>query len=425
MKYGVLGGGLTGMALASMLGGDCRVLEAKHTPGGLCRTFFEGGFGFDLGGHILFSKDQKILKSALEPLGKNLDKRRRNNKIFFKNRFVKYPFENGLGELDKEDIFECLLGYLKNPHSSCNNFKEWILATFGDGIAQKYLLPYNEKIWKFPLDKMATGWVERVPKPPLDDILKSALGFDTEGYTHQLFFYYPKKGGIESLIRGLQKNVPSLETKFRVRRISKIGKKWLVSDGKEEREFHRIAICFPIHEAINCFSDVPTKVKKAVKALKYNSLIVVMIGIDSPRLLDFSAVYVPQADSIAHRLCFPGFFSRNLIPKGCSSLTAEITAPPGHAILKKSDRQILEEVQNDLERLGFLKKNEIVATSVKRVTFGYPIYDLAHAKNMKTIREFFDLQEIDLCGRFSEFEYINMDECFRRAKALADKWKTS
>ncbi len=144
MKSGILGGGLTGLALASMVEGDCEVLEKEASPGGLCRTFQEKGFRFDIGGHILFSKNEEILKRVLEQLGDNVEKRRRNNKILFNGRFVKYPFENGLNELAKENIFDCLIGFLKNPHPAPTNFKDWILHTFGDGFASKYLIPYNE-----------------------------------------------------------------------------------------------------------------------------------------------------------------------------------------------------------------------------------------------------------------------------------------
>ena len=35
--------------------------------------------------------------------------------------------------------------------------------------------------------------VDRIPRPPDDDIIKSAKGIDTEGYKHQLYFHYPKK----------------------------------------------------------------------------------------------------------------------------------------------------------------------------------------------------------------------------------------
>ena len=43
--------------------------------------------------------------------------------------------------------------------------------------------------------------VDRIPKPPLEDIIRSAEGNNSEGYLHQLFFHYPKKGGIESLVK--------------------------------------------------------------------------------------------------------------------------------------------------------------------------------------------------------------------------------
>ena len=47
--------------------------------------------------------------------------------------------------------------------------------------------------------------VERIPRPPKEDILKSAKRKKTEGYKHQLFFYYPK-GGIQSLLILMLKN---------------------------------------------------------------------------------------------------------------------------------------------------------------------------------------------------------------------------
>ncbi len=58
---------------------------------------------------------------------------------------------------------------------------------------------------------MGTAWVERIPKPPAKDIIKSALGIETEGYTHQLHFYYPKTGGFQTLPRTL-KNMLKIES---------------------------------------------------------------------------------------------------------------------------------------------------------------------------------------------------------------------
>ncbi len=40
------------------------------------------------------------------------------------------------------------------------------------------------------------NWVQdRVPQPPVEAVIKSALRTQTEGYTHQLHYYYPRQGG--------------------------------------------------------------------------------------------------------------------------------------------------------------------------------------------------------------------------------------
>ncbi|MCK5548874.1 MAG: NAD(P)-binding protein, partial [Thermoplasmata archaeon] len=50
MAIGILGGGLTGLALAHFIGGDVEVLEKNDRCGGLCRTFSKNGFFYDYGG---------------------------------------------------------------------------------------------------------------------------------------------------------------------------------------------------------------------------------------------------------------------------------------------------------------------------------------------------------------------------------------
>ena len=194
MKVGILGGGLSGIALQRFLRHESVVVEKEERPGGLCRTIEKNGFKYDIGGHILFSKDQAIMEVVKAILGDNINYCKRANTILYKGRYVKYPFENGLGALDKADIYDCLIGYLKNDHPKPGNLEEWIYYTFGDGIARQYLAPYNEKIWKEPLKNISLDWVERVPKPPLEDIVKSCLGIETEGYLHPTLFPLSEKG---------------------------------------------------------------------------------------------------------------------------------------------------------------------------------------------------------------------------------------
>jgi protoporphyrinogen oxidase len=421
MSIGILGGGLSGVALQSFLNQDSEILEKEERVGGLCRTFNKDGFLYDVGGHILFSKDQSIMDFVKTTLADNKNECKRKNDIFYKDRFVKYPFENGLGALDKEDIYDCLIGYLQNDHQKPTNFLEWVYYTFGNGIAEKYLVPYNKKIWKTPLDKMSLEWVERVPKPPVEDIVKSALGFETEGYVHQLYFYYPKYGGIESLIKALIKESARITTGYEVEKIRKKDRGWVVSNGKNERYYDKLVLTVPVKEAVRYLDGVPEAVLEAAGALRHNSVRVVLIGVNNESLFDKSAIYIPSTDITPHRVCYMGYFSKNNVPQGKSSLMAEITTHKGHELYDMSDGDLIQKVVDDMQKAGFIKAQDVIATDIKNLEYGYVVYDVDYHKNVKIVKDYFADIGLELHGRFAEFDYINMDEVLRRSMKLADK----
>jgi protoporphyrinogen oxidase len=422
MNVGILGGGISGITLQRYLQHSNEVLEASERPGGLCSTIFKDGFGYDIGGHILFSKSEQINRLVEELLGANCGYARRENKIYFKNRFVKYPFENGLGVLDKEDIYECLIGYLKRgEHPKPSNLREWCYHRFGKGLAEMYLIPYNEKIWNTATDQMSLEWVDRIPSPPLEDIVKSALGHETEGYLHQLYFKYPKKGGVQALVEATCKPGGTVTCGFCVESIRREGSGWVVTGSGGRRFYDRIVITFPIHEAITCFEGVPDDVKRAVASLRYNTINIVFVAVNDESLLERSALYIPDPNVVTHRLCYMGFFSKELVRPGTSSLIAEITTNPGDGVHEMSDAALTERVIGDLHREGLLDKRSVIVTDVTRSKYGYPVYDLNYYKNTKTLNDYFASIDVDLCGRFAQFEYINSDECMRRAIVLADK----
>lgn len=420
MKIGILGGGLAGVTLARHLTHQCEIVEGEDRPGGLCRTFQSGGFLYDLGGHILFSKDEKTMEYVKECLGNNIVYQRRANKVLFKGRYVKYPFENDLASLEKEDNYECLIGYLKNEHPIPANFKEWIYYTFGDGIAEKYLVPYNEKIWKEDLKAMALEWVERVPRPPLEDVVKSAVGISTEGYTHQLNFMYPAEGGIESLVTSSRRENVPVVTGFKVKSITKRNNEWVVSNGDTERLYHRLVLTFSVKDALACLPDVPPVVQKAALSLKHNAIRIVMVGLKNESLLDKSAIYIPQRDVPFHRVCYMAYFSRRNAPPGHSSLIAEITTNSNHELYRTSDDALIEMTVKELHRLGIIDEKDLCATAIHTEKYGYVIYDREYSKNVAVVREYFKELGIRLLGRFAEFEYLNMDAVIKRALAMAE-----
>ncbi len=177
----------------------------------------------------------------------------------------------------------------------------------------------------------------------------------------------------------------------------------------------------PIFALINCLPDVPTEVKHACENLVYNSLSVVMIGLNRPRKHELVSCFFPQPDIIFHRLVFQDYFGKNYTPSGCSSMVCEITSKYGDEIWSMPEQKLAARVVDDLCREGFIEKSEVVTTAVQRTKYAYPVYDLFRNKNVGIIKEFCKKIDIDLCGRFAEFQYDNSDQVIRSAKTLCKR----
>lgn len=429
VKTAVLGGGLTGITLARLLheqGEDVVVLEQNVTIGGLCRSRSESGFTFDIGGsHIIFSRDTEVLSFMLSVLGENADRRKRNTKILYKDRYVKYPFENGLYQLPDEDRFFCINEFVKNLIAvekgevpPPTNFAEWITYTFGRGIAECYMLPYNQKIWNYPADRMSHHWVEgRIPRPPVEDIIKSAIGIETEGYVHQAVFSYPIEGGIEALVRAIAEPIlPAVRTGFRVASIREEDGGFAISDGNEVIHADRLISTIPLQNLLPSLADVPAEVQAACDALRYNSLCSVFIGL-AGEVPDISWLYIPDpATGLFNRISFPSNYSTKVAPPDHSSILAEITYNDGDAVSRMSDAEIIEHTVTSLVAAGIIpSKDAVVYTGLERQKFAYVVYDIDYLRNIAIVREFCRERGINLVGRFSQFEYLNMDGCIRSA----------
>lgn len=171
MKALILGAGLSGISTAYFLQGnsnftDITILEKETTPGGLCRSIRKNEYIYDIGPHILFSKDKEMLELMLSVLDEKNDLKR-SNKILYKKCQIQYPFENDLSKLPSEDLHYCINAFEHNPYEDYvpTNMIQFFLKTFGEGITNTYLRPYNEKIWKYDPAFMNTSMVDRIPKP--------------------------------------------------------------------------------------------------------------------------------------------------------------------------------------------------------------------------------------------------------------------
>ena len=429
MRWAVLGGGLAGVTLARLLherGHEVRVFEREPETGGLCRSRSGAGFTFDTGGsHVIFSRDQGALAFMHRALGENREVRDRNTKIFYKGRYVKYPFENGLADLPKEDLFFCINEFVKTLISAEKgelappaNFRDWMVQTFGRGIAESYLIPYNEKIWKIPPEEMSCHWVEgRIPRPPVEDVIRSAIGIETEGYTHQAVFSYPRKGGIQALVEAIAKPVERfIETGATVTSVARKGDGFLVTAGGREFRADRVVSTIPLPALLPCLAHVPPDVQEACDGLRSTALLSVFLGVRG-EVPPYSWVYVPSPEiGLFNRVSFPSNYSPAVAPPGHSAVLAEITCTREDPVFSRPDGEIVSHVLRGLAKMGILEDPGRVAyAAVARSPFAYVVYDLGYQERIEVVRRFCEGAGIDLVGRFSRFEYLNMDGIIRSA----------
>lgn len=114
----IIGAGPTGLSAAYHLGKNAVLVEQNETVGGWCRSIEEGGFTFDMAGHIMFSKDEYVHQMYKTLLGDNVHWQDREAWVYSKNVYTRYPFQGALYGLPPEVIKECIMGAIEARYGS-------------------------------------------------------------------------------------------------------------------------------------------------------------------------------------------------------------------------------------------------------------------------------------------------------------------
>lgn len=422
----ILGAGLAGLSAAYHLKNDYEIFEKRDRVGGLCRSETIDGFTFDYAIHILYSSNPYATNLIQQVLLKDrLHIQKRSSWVFSKGVFTFYPFQANTYGLPIEVVEECVLGlieavYERDPQGAAN-FEEWVYRTFGDGIAKHFMIPFNEKCWAIDLKKMSIGWIkDRVLQPELREVLHGALTDQRKGFGPNAEFWYPVSGGIESLPRGF---LPYLDPQRIHLDTTVVGinsrEKTLRTASGDTIAYEALISSLPLPNLVDLLDDVPASIRRARGRLENNTIWGVNFCLDRPPMTDKHWIYYPEPDVVFHRISFPMNFHPSMVPEGKSSITAEVATSKYKAVDLST---MVSRVIEDLKRLGFVKsERDIIGHNVLELTPAYVIYHLEHRRDVDLLHEYLRARDIYPCGRFGDWEYLNMDASILSGKRAAEQ----
>lgn len=220
----VVGAGPTGIGAAlnlALRGQRFLLVDSASGPGGLASSVKDArGFTWDMGGHVQFSHYELFDRYRDLALGKEgWLYHSRQSWIWILDRFVAYPIQNNLHQLPECERELCIEGLRERGDQSGRrpgNFLDWIHSTFGIGIADIFMKPYNSKVWAHPLQSMGWQWVgERIALPDLATIEGATRSGDNRpGWGPNSAFRFPRHGGTGAIWRALADGLPVSNVRF-------------------------------------------------------------------------------------------------------------------------------------------------------------------------------------------------------------------
>jgi protoporphyrinogen oxidase len=351
----------------------------------------------------------------------------RESWIRLKGRFIPYPFQNNLHRLEPADRWRAVEGLMAStPHGVPENFEQWIHASFGAGIAELFMLPYNRKVWAHPLEALDFRWVgERVAPVTLEQAVKSiCLAEDQVSWGPNRRFRFPLNGGTGAIWRSLAARIPSHNLRLSTRVESIDAERRTLNTAKGEIGYRALISTAPL----NWLTRVIDNDELAARAggLKFSTVHVIGIGLDGapPESIGKKCwMYFPGPEASFYRVTVFSNYSPNNVPSPGSmwSLMAEVSESEHH---RRDPETLVESVVSEMTEAGLIADaRAIVSRWHKTLAPGYPTPSLERDSILADVLPVLESKNIFSRGRFGAWKYevSNQDHSFMQGVEAVDR----
>jgi protoporphyrinogen oxidase len=400
----IIGAGMSGLATAAALGrgASLAVLERDSEPGGYCKTVVRDGFVWDYSGHFFHFKHADIEQWLRDRMpGQEIRTVAKQSFIRFGASLVDFPFQKNIHQLPQADFIDCLHDlYFAKPDPSDQSFKGMLFGRFGRGICERFLIPYNEKLYATDLRKLDKDAMGRFfPHADVADIIRNMKQPDNA--TYNATFTYPRGGAIEyvkaflsevepSALR-LGEAVTSIDLKVRVAKTS-----------RGEYRYQRLVSSAPFPALMKlCGLEAP--------GFSWNQVQVYNLGFDAKGPRDVHWIYYPDRSLPFYRV---GFYD-NIFDTDRMSLYVEIglTREGAGAVS-------LEQVLDGLRRDGVITTQKLVASHSVIMNPAY--VHITRDSNALVAERRKELAQhgVYSIGRYGGWTYCSIEDNIVEARAL-------
>lgn len=413
----IIGAGISGLTYANYAKADYLIVEKENEVGGYCKTFKRDDYVWDYAGHFFHFKTDEFKKKFLDKMSQDdIVYNDKCTKILYKGKFIDFPFQTNIHQLDKEEFIDCLYDlFNKEEKDNYDNFLDMLYGKFGKSIVEKFLKPYNEKLYATDLKNLDVDAMGRFfPYADKEAIIKNMKNHSVNSYNSS--FLYPKKGAgsfIKILYDALDKDKILLNTS--VVNIDLKEKIATLSNG-EIVKYEYLINTMPLNKFLELIGGHDELLNK----LSYNKVLVFNLGFDRPSPLCTKEhwIYVPNKECNYYRA---GFYN-NILGTDKLSMYIEIGYPKDAVITNDMIKEQLELT------LMNLKKEGIVSDDMSLVDYVSVVMDPAYVHINtdtntaieKLKKEFKDLGVYTI-GRYGAWIYNSMEDSMITAKELAQE----
>jgi protoporphyrinogen oxidase len=421
VDYLVIGAGVTGLGFANAIRDEALargeptpevlVVEAEAEPGGYCRTVVHDGFVWDYSGHFFHFKHAAIeawLRARMP--GEDVRTVVKQSRIRYAGIDVDFPFQKNIHQLPRGDHDECMRDLREaSVHADTappRSFLEMLYRRLGRGIVEKFLRPYNEKLYATDLDTLDPDAMGRFfPHATAAEIIAHAAN-PVPDSSYNATFTYPAGGAIR-YIHALLHDLPPAAVALgeRVTAIDVAAR--VATTTRRELRYRHLVSSAPL-PALLAITGTPHD----PAVFGWNKVLVFNLGFDRKGPRDVHWMYFPDR---ARRFYRVGWYD-NILATDRMSLYVEIGARRDEVLDVDAERA---RVLADLAAEGIVRDHVLVASHHVVLDPAYVHVTRASLAGAARLRAELAAAGVHSAGRYGRWTYCSIEDNLVEARELA------